>query len=405
VIAGTDQERLTRLLGTLRTTIDERAVRYGKVGAGTITSYRQIAGAPDEPRILLLIDGMGAFRSAYEGNENARWFETFLGIAGDGRPVGVHVVVAADRPGAMPSKLNALVQRRVVLRLADPVDYTFLGVPNDVLDISSPPGRGVLLDSEVQVAVLGGKTENLDQTRAITGFATAMRNAGAQEAPSIAALADHVRLEDLPVAVDGMPVLGLSGVTLGPVSFEPRGTFSVAGPSGSGRTTALRVIVESLRRWNPDIRAFLFGSRRSPLQAIRWDKACFHATEAADLADHISSLVADGTVDGGPVVVVIEGVTDFVGCPGDLAMQQMVKALVADDQLVVSDGEATALNGAQPLVTACRASRIGIALQPESTDGLIFKVQFPRTRRTDFPPGRALMVPRGGQPLPVQVAM
>jgi len=44
-------------------------------------------------------------------------------------------------------------------------------------------------------------------------------------------------------------------------------------------------------------------------------------------------------------------------------------------------------------------------LQPEQSDGFLLRSQFPRTRRADFPPGRGLYVPRGGQPMVVQVAL
>lgn len=46
-------------------TIDERAVRYAAVNAGTVEEYRRLANQPDEPRILLLIDGFGG-SAAYE---------------------------------------------------------------------------------------------------------------------------------------------------------------------------------------------------------------------------------------------------------------------------------------------------------------------------------------------------
>lgn len=404
IIAGSDHERLTRLLTLLRDIIDERAVRYGSVGAGTITSYRRLASAPDEQRILLLVDGIGAFRTAYEGTEHARWFEIFLGIAGDGRPVGVHVVVAADRAGAMPPKLTSLVQRRLVLRLAETNDYAFLGVDNDVLDVKSPPGRGLMLDSEIQVAVLGGRPDNLDQIRAISAFAVSMRNAGVTEAVPVGSLSESVELDKLAYEAFGMPVLGLSGATLAPIAFEPRGTFTIAGPSGSGRTTAMRTVARSLMRWNPSVKTFFFGGRRSALASLGWDRAALSPSDCAALASELTALAGSGEAPVPLIAVFIEGVAEFAGSPADLAMQQMVKTLVAEEHLVVSDGEATTLNGGQPLLVACRSSRVGIVLSPDSTDGMLFKAQFPRTRKVDFPPGRGLLVGRGGQPTLVQVA-
>ena len=66
VIDGDDTELVGRLLRRLRATVDERAARFAQVKAGTITEYRQLAGNPDEPRILLLVDGIGPFRQSCE---------------------------------------------------------------------------------------------------------------------------------------------------------------------------------------------------------------------------------------------------------------------------------------------------------------------------------------------------
>src|SRR5205814_1260581 len=51
IINGSDHERIVRLLTWLRDLIDERALRFSKVNAATITDYRRLAGVPDEARI------------------------------------------------------------------------------------------------------------------------------------------------------------------------------------------------------------------------------------------------------------------------------------------------------------------------------------------------------------------
>ena len=104
--------------------------------------------------------------------------------------------------------------------------------------------------------------------------------------------------------------------------------------------------------------------------------------------------------------MVIEGITDLLNGPADFPLQELIKAVVAQGHLVVSDGEPLALSASFPLVVASRSSRSGIVLQPEQGDGLLFRSQFPgRLRRADFPPGRGLFVPRGGLPTVVQVAL
>src|SRR5665811_1794109 len=152
IVAGADHERLTRLLMFLRETVDDRAVRYSRASAATITDYRRIADAPDEPRIVVLVDGLTAFRQAYETGSKVRWLDLFPSLAAEGRPVGIHFVLSVDQRTGMPSSLASAVQRRVVLRMAHPDDYAFLGVAGDVLGMSSSPGRGLLNNAEIPVS-------------------------------------------------------------------------------------------------------------------------------------------------------------------------------------------------------------------------------------------------------------
>lgn len=406
IVPGGDEERISRLLLMLRGKIDERAARYSKLGAGTITAFRDLASSPNEPRILLLVDGMGAFRSAYEGTEHGRLFDTFLGIAADGRQVGVHVIITADRPGAVPVALAASMQRRIALRLADPNDYSTMGMPMDVLNSDSPPGRAIFGDAEIQVAVLGKSSDPSVQAREIEKFARSMITAGAKAAPPIARLADRVSLADLPKEVGGLPVLGLSGATLGPVTFEPRGTLSVAGPPGSGRTTALTAVVTAVKRWRADAGTIYIGNRRSQLvDAFDWERRALDGTEAAALAAEVPELIGEAMDDMTPWVVVVEGLPDFLNGPADFPLGEMAKAVVANGHLLVTDGEPAALSGSYPVLVAARSSRSGIVLQPEPSDSVLFRAQFPRVRRADFPPGRGLFVPRGGLPVVAQVGL
>jgi S-DNA-T family DNA segregation ATPase FtsK/SpoIIIE len=405
LIRGDDFERVSRLLSMIRETIDSRAAEYAKVGAGSVMQYRTITDTPDEPRILLLVDGMGSMRTAYEGTEHHRLFERFLSIAADGRQVGVHVIISADRAGAIPSALGSLIQRRVVLRMAGENDYAMLGQPGDVLDSKSPPGRGMCDGLDIQVAILGDRPDLLSQDIAVRAFAAAMRNSGASAAPPVNKLADDIWLDDLLMEIAGCPVFGVDGETLEPATLPTDGTFTLAGPPGSGRTTALIAIAASFRRWRPDARLVYFGSKRSPLaSAVGWDLAALDMPEAVELATKVAAFLGDAGDGSAPGVVIIENLTDFVQSPADSAMQEMIKTVTANGHLVVSDGEPTPLSGLPQLVQAARASRVGVVLQPEQGDGTLFRAQFPRVKKADFPSGRGLYVAKGQSPVIVQVA-
>ena len=101
---------------------------------------------------------MSSFREAYEYSKLSALWDIFLQLATDGRPLGIHLVVSGDRPNSVPASLLASIQRRLVLRLSSEDDYLSMDVPKDVLGQASPPGRGLLGNLEVQLAVLGGNS-------------------------------------------------------------------------------------------------------------------------------------------------------------------------------------------------------------------------------------------------------
>lgn len=407
VIAGGDHERVVRLLTWLRQLIDERAVRYSQANAGTITEYRTVAGAPDEARILVLLDGVAAFLKAYETGDRAKWFDTFVGIAGDGRPVGVHVLLSADRPAAVPSALASAVQSRVVLRMADANDYAMMGLPTDVLTAGSPPGRGLLGGREIQVAVLGQRIDAGAQAASVRQFAASMIRAGVVAAPPIQRLAERVPLVALPASVGGQPVLGVSSDTLGPLAFEPKGTFLVCGPAGSGRTAALHSLAHALRRWNPLVELHYLGNRRSRLAALDlWTSRSFGVDEVAERAKALAAELTASPPEA-PFAVFIENVADFANGPADLPLQDLARICVSEERFLVAEGETTTVSSTSTLglIPQVKISRVGLALAPDTDVGPAFRTTFPpRLSRADFPPGRGLFV-AGGKTTVVQVGL
>ncbi len=406
VINGDDNERIIRLLRYLKSTIDERAERYAKVSASTIQEYRERSGSPGEARILVLVDGFGAFRQAYELGPQSRLFETFLSIAADGRSVGIHVIVTADRPASVPASLSSAIQKRLVLRMANEMDYAVVGVAMDALSSTSPPGRGFIEDAEVQVGVLGGDSNVARQAAAIGKLGKAMERAGVNRVDRIERLPERVAASTLPSVVDGKPLLGVWDETLGPIGFEPVGTFLVAGPPQSGKTTTVAAMVAAILRQKPSTPFALFGSKRSPLgAAIEWHHRATTPDEMEILAESLTKLVADEDPSVAGLVVVIESISDLLNGSADMPLQGLLKACRALDHFVIAESESGTLGSSWPLLQAAKASRTGIALQPEQLDGdSIFKTAFPRVQRAEFPPGRGFYV-RAGKAARVQVAL
>ncbi len=404
VIDGSDHERIVRLLTQLRTVIDDRAALYSRVDASTITEYRKLGNAPNEQRLLLIVDGVAAFRQTYEASERSNWFDVFTSIAAEGRPVGVHVIVSSDQRAGLTVALASAVQSRVVLRLASDDDYGMLGVPKDVLSVSSPTGRSLVGDAEVQVAVLGGTGDVVRQGAAIRTFGAAMTRAGVRDAAPIDRLSTRITVAELPRDQAG-PVIGLKGSSLGPCVIEPHGTFIVTGPPGTGRTMSLRGIIESIRCWRPQTQFHYFGNRRSSLAELSlWTTASVTPADIAERAGALAVSLTGSTTDV-PVVVIIEGVAEMTGGLADEPLHALVKACLSEDLFVVAEGETSSLSASFGLLGAIKTSRTGIALGPDQSDGMtIFRTNFPRVTRSEFPPGRALHVALGRTDV-VQVAV
>lgn len=400
VIDGSDTERVGRLLRQLLNMVDDRSARFAQARAGTIGDYRTLADRPQEPRVLVLVDGLSAFRDRYEVEAGrALAWSAFQRVVAEGRPMGIHVVMSAERPGALPTSLAGSVQRRLVLRQADENAYSVLDIPKDVLTPASPPGRGVFAggSEELQVAVPGGGTSPAEQATELERLADRMRALGTTAAPPVRRLASFIPLSSLPESADGMPVLGVADDTLQPCGFTPHGTFVVAGLPGSGRTTALGALSASLRRFLPDGRLYYVGGRRSPVHAADlWTRAAVTADDAATLARSLIPDLSEPSADGKPIVVVIESITDFLGGPAEQALAEAVKAARRNDHLVLAESETSTWGSAWPLVAEVRNGRRGLVLQPDHLDGdALFRTAFPRMGRAEFPPGRGVYVESG----------
>lgn len=400
VVDGSDTERVARLLRQLRDLVEDRSARFAQARAGTITEYRKLADRPDEPRTLLLVDGLSAFRDNYEVESGrAQAWSAFQRVVAEGRPLGIHVVMSAERPGALPTSLAGSVQRRLVLRQADENAYSILDIPKDVLTPASPPGRGVFAgdSEEAQIAVPGGSTSPADQAADLEQLAERMRAQGVVTAPPVHRLATFIALSTLPTSVDGLPVLGVADDDLQPCGFEPHGTFMLAGLPGSGRTTVLGALCASLRRFLPDGRLYYVGGRRSPVHAAnRWTQAAVTADAAAALARSLLPDLSEPPADGAPIVLVIESITDFLGGPGEQALAEAVKTARRNEHFVLAESETSTWGSAWPLVAEVRNGRRGLVLQPDHLDGdALFRTAFPRMGRAEFPPGRGVYVESG----------
>ncbi len=415
VINAGDDERIRRLIGWLRELVDERAQRYAAVNADSVTAYRTVTGIRDEPRIMVLLDGLAAFRKSYEDGWQSAWYDRLVSIAADGRPVGVHLVVTADRPGALPTQLAATIQRRLVLRMADPGDYGDMGAPSDILNPTSPAGRAIWGKQEVQVAVLGaGATEDQapdlgEQSREMAVMARWMTRSGVRPAEPIRSIPERVTLTELPSGSASGFAVGIEGENLGPCLLVPEGTLVVSGPPMSGRTTTVQTVVAAYQRSFPlgSLSYLLTMQKRSALiGACRWTQIGVGVEAGRELARQVTeALVAhvDRTDEPVRMVFVVEGFAEWASAAESMLVD-LFKAADAAGALMVTDGEPTHFTSRYGVQAAAKGSRTALLLAPQPDDGDPYGAQLPRRiNKADFPPGRAYLA-RGGKALLVQLA-
>ncbi len=222
-VAGPDDmEHLTRLFGWLDNEMNRRRKtrRGGRLVDDTDTA---------EPAILVVIDGFANLTTLFHRSDTARWADIAMRATLEGRSVGIHVVVSADRRIAVPGQVLAAVSARLTLRQSDRDSLVDAGVPASIAASASwPAGRGWIDGHLVQVA-----TASADMIAPVG--ATLL----APSLPDRVSPFSTATWWDLP--------LGLSDLDLDVVRADLRyDHLLVAGPPGSGRSSVLRAVRESL---------------------------------------------------------------------------------------------------------------------------------------------------------------
>lgn len=396
VVDSADAERIQRLLRTLDREMDRRAAAFSAASAASVQEYRELAD-PNMPRILLLIDNYPEFKKDWEmAPGRGPFYRIFMRILGEGRTLGVHTVLTADRGNAVPSAVASNIPRKVLLRMGDPSQYMLLNVPRDILDEQSAPGRAIIDGHEAQIAVLGGTANVVEQTKALRALGDRLREKGVRDLPEIGALPTMVPIADMPATVDGMPVFGVADDSLAPHGFEPIGSFVISGPPQSGKTNALRSLITAVERFDPNVQMYHFGSRRAELKDFRpWVRSATKAEDEKELATELAELVVSDAQKQ-RILIVIEDIPHLADGAADRPMRALLQAMNNSDHMLIGEAEITRASGSIGVLGEWKSGRQGIVLKPETYDGeSLFKVPFSRMKRSDFPVGRGIMVQAG----------
>ena len=293
VVTDLDDHLAERALQSLDAELRYREEQFRFVDAENIDAYRAAAGKRASiPRLVVMIDEFATLRSELPG-----FVDSLVAIAQRGRSLGVHLVLATQRPsGSVDANIRANTNLRVAFRVQDSGDSTDVIDSALAADISRTlPGRALVRRGEgdlvaVQTGFVSGHGVDAGPSvrvwRPLFGHGEVPNPVRSNEPPPsssqapteldrlVGVLADAVEktsqprrpwLDDLPPVVsvpDIEGVVALSGesgpvmVALGddPVNqrrvtrnWDPRdGHLAAIGMAGSGVTTTLRSVIAAL---------------------------------------------------------------------------------------------------------------------------------------------------------------
>ncbi len=347
---------------------DRRRSLLGEQRVDSLSALRRRTGAPALSRILVVVDGFGALRSELDTPAGYEWLQRLQRLLVEGRQVGIHPLLSADRRGDLPNPVLGAIGARLVLRMTEPDAMVSLGVPLTLArGPALEPGRGYLRgEEEVQVAVLGTDPGGAAQAGALASVA-----AGVPPRPRPGPIPDDVTR---PTGLDHDLVVALGvGDGAAPVTVDlAPGHLLVVGPPGSGRSTALAAVVAGLRAGGHD-----------PLVVTGREEGAGDVLQAAVEAD----------VDAeAPRVLVVDDAVAIGDGPGGRLLEQL--AGTRGVRLVAAADIASVARAFSGWVPALKRRRRMLLLQPGGAAD-VDQLASVRTRLRPgarFPAGRGVLV-------------
>lgn len=421
VVGRDDPARLDRLVRRL---LDEVARRQTLLAAAELSSLP--GGPPQEqppsptpfsseppPWILLLLDGWEGVADALDGVDHGRGLDDLLRLLREGPAVGITAVVTGERQVVM-GRVASLLPHRLVLRPADVADAALAGLSPRELPERMPPGRGMLIAGssdggsvEVQVALAAADPSLPAQLAAVAAVAARWAPPATHVPLRLVPLPASVARSQLPAPTPEEPAipLGLAGDEARPFAVALAGdpVLLVAGPPGSGRTTALATLGLGAAQLGAHVLA-LAAPRSALAEAVK-DRPGAELLRPED-ADALGRRLADLAARPEPAVLLVDDVERLESTPVEPVLLALLERVAADPAplAVVAAGNADALATAfRGIAPALRRHRAGLLLRPSGgLDADLLGTRIPRLDAA--PPGRGVLV-LGGRTSVVQVAL
>ncbi len=302
IVTDLDTNQVRRALVSLRSELHRRELILEQVGEKDLISMEEKGHPETPPSLIIVVDEFAAL-----AKEVPEFVEGIVDIAARGRSLGLHLILATQRPaGVITDNIRANTNLRVALRMADEAESTDVVGSKDAAHFLKPgkaiirtgPGRSVVLQSGfagadstatddegvLRVAELGfnevkfatkkkQKATDPDAPKDIDRIVRTINAAFAASAMSKPAVPWRAPLW-APLALEEQ----LSGVSTPDkvyigirdepenrayswVSLDPdrEGSWLIVGTGGSGKTTLLRTLTSSLALGQEPERTAVYG--------------------------------------------------------------------------------------------------------------------------------------------------
>ena len=453
VVTDLDGHLTQRALTSLQAEVRRRERLLRDAGAADLEAYLALVDAGSVPRLPRLVLVVDEFRVLAE--ELPDFVSGLVRLAAVGRSLGLHVVLATQRPGgAVSADMRANVNLRIALRVRDAVDSTDVVDSVDAAGITPrTPGRACVRTGAgpllaVQTAYVSGNpvTQGTaaasvhptsvtglgepppatltpdgggpsDLSTLVTTLGAVARSVGAAPVPSpwLEPLPELVLARDVADAGE----VGADAVAYGlvdspaaqrrePLTWHPDGCLTVVGTGRSGRTTTLRsLVVAAAQQWSAaDIGVYVLdgGGGLAGLAGLPHVGAVVPRDDTDRTTRVLRLLTTEiarrATDPGGGhsrLLLVVDGweslraVHDELEGPGLDAVLQVVREGPAVGVLTLLAGDRSVLMGA---VGGAVAERL-VLRTADPTDAVLAGVPA-RDVPAHLPPGRGLRVGADG---------
>lgn len=145
LVTDLDRRLTARALASLDAELRRRERLFAAVGATDLPGYRRATPAVPVPRLVLVVDEFAAL-----AEELPDFVAGLVGLAQRGRSLGLHLVLATQRPsGVVSPEIRANTSLRIALRVADPADSLDVVATDAAAAIArNLPGRAVVRSAD-----------------------------------------------------------------------------------------------------------------------------------------------------------------------------------------------------------------------------------------------------------------